>query len=85
MVSVVVGLELGERLVICNAQALREALHALSHLPQQLLLGDAANACKLGQHGDVRKVVELAEDGELAELGDTGEKNGSTQKPVDRG
>lgn len=40
----------------------------------QLVLCDAADAGVVGLQGDVAQVVELAADGELAELGDTREE-----------
>ena len=71
MVPVVVLLEDGEALAAPDSHHVGERVDVVRVVRGQLFLRDAADACELGKHADVLQVVELAEDGQLAELADS--------------
>ena len=75
MVAVVVGLEPGKRLRWRGIQRRGQCVDVGRHLTAQLVLRDAADGGEAGVEADVLQVVKLAEDGQLAELGDAGEED----------
>ena len=60
--------------IYAQAVGFRQKADTLIKIFPELFLGDAADICVAGIHGDVPEVVEAAEDGEFANLGDAGEK-----------
>ena len=74
MVPVIVLLQLCAGLLVCLSVVQREGPDVLVEVPEELLLAHAADVGVLLPHGDVHKVVEVAEDADLAELGDPREE-----------
>ena len=71
VIAVVVVLQLLQRLFAAQFQAGSQHIQVLVHLRFHLFLSDATDGGIFGQHTDVLDVVQLAEDAQLRELGDT--------------
>ena len=74
MVAVIHPGQLGIALLFGHAVSFGQFLDALFEVFLQVFLRNAADVCVAGIHGDVFEVVEAAEDGEFANLGDAGEE-----------
>ena len=71
MITVVVVLEALASNGGCDVEALGQSLYILPHLAIEFLCGNAADAGICRVHAYIREIVELRENGELTELGDT--------------
>ena len=70
MVAVILLLQLVYRLFDGPFVGLGQSPDIILHLHQHFLFRDTADTRKLWIHGDIRKVVQFAEDAELGEFGD---------------
>ena len=87
VITVVVVLELQQRIVVGDSLFVGEITHRLFHVPFQLGLRDAADGRVPWHHRDVLEVVQLAEYAELGELvypRDEHEPPGTGQGALDR-
>ena len=75
MVAIIEVLQLLYRLIKSLAQCLGKNLHIRFHLRQKFCLADTADGRILTKHADVIQIINLTEDAQLRELGDTRNKS----------
>ena len=75
MITIILALKGIDGSLESHILRLCEILHIIRHLCANLFLTNATNGGKFGIHRYILKVIQLAEDTELGELGYTGNEN----------